>query len=147
MKLKVLFVCIHNSARSQMAEALLRSLCDSEFEVDSAGLEPGVLNPFAVEAMAEIGIDISSQRPKSVGELIERGERFDFVIAVCDPAVAERCPTFPSCEKLVWSFPDPSAISGTDEQKLSATREIRNQIRVAVESFCKDRCKSAIQHG
>lgn len=147
MKLKVLFVCIHNSARSQMAEALLRSFCDSEFEADSAGLEPGVLNPFAVKAMAEIGIDISSQRPKSVGELVERSERFDFVIAVCDPTVADRCPTFPGAHKLVWSFPDPSAASGTDGQKLSATREIRNQIQIAVESFCEERCKSAIQHG
>src|SRR5580692_12025843 len=94
MKKKVLFVCIHNSARSQMAEAFLNHVCGEEFEAHSAGLEPGRLNPIVVEAMGEIGIDISANQTKSVSEMLKSGRKFDFVITVCDEASAERCPVF-----------------------------------------------------
>src|SRR5436853_4625987 len=113
MKKKVLFVCIHNSARSQMAEAFLNQICGSEFEAQSAGLEPGKLNPIVVEAMQEIGIDISRNRTKAVSDIRKSGKSFAYVITVCDEASAERCPIFPGVTtRLHWSFPDPSALSG-----------------------------------
>src|SRR5215472_14226792 len=109
MKKKVLFVCIHNSARSQMAEAFLNQICCNDFEAHSAGLEPGKLNPVVVEAMNEIGLDISRNKTKSVDEAVKSGQNFPYVITVCDETSAERCPTFHGAGKrLHWSFPDPS---------------------------------------
>src|SRR3974377_1305833 len=95
MKKKVLFVCIHNSARSQMAEAFLNQICRETFEAQSAGLEPGKLNPVVVEAMKEVGIDISANRTKEVFDMVKGGKTFSYVITVCDEASAERCPIFP----------------------------------------------------
>lgn len=133
---KVLFVCVHNSARSQMAEALLNHLAGERFEARSAGLEPGVLNPLAVAAMQELGIDISANRTKDVFEMFKRGEMYGYVITVCDGANAERCPIFPGIvSRLHWSFSDPAALEGSWEDKLAATRLIRDQIRAAVEGF------------
>jgi arsenate reductase len=107
-KKKVLFICIHNSARSQMAEAFLNQLCDGEFEAQSAGLEPGTLNPIVVEAMREIGIDISQNKAKAVFDFVKSGEAFTYVITVCDEASAERCPIFPGVTtRLHWGFPIP----------------------------------------
>src|ERR1041384_4596385 len=105
MKKKVLFVCIHNSARSQMAEAFLNQLCGGVFEAHSAGIEPGKLNPVVVEAMREIGIDLSGNKTKPVSDMFKEGKAFAYVITVCDETSAERCPVFPDgTTRLHWSF-------------------------------------------
>lgn len=139
---KVLFVCIHNSARSVMAEALLNQLCGEQFEAQSAGLEPGKLNPLAVEALKEIGLDVSDYQPRAVFDVIKSGEIFANVITVCDETSAERCPVFPGVtERLHWSFADPSALEGDWETKLAGTRAIRDQIRQRIEAdFCPAKC-------
>jgi arsenate reductase len=135
-KIKVLFVCIHNSARSQMGEAFLKQAGGERFEVQSAGIEPGRLNPLVVQAMKEVGIDISGNETKEVSRFIEKGAAFDYVITVCDEASAERCPLFPGKgQRLHWGFPDPSALKGTDEEKLSAIRSIRDAIKEKVGSW------------
>ena len=141
MKKNVLFVCIHNSARSQMAEAWLRHVCPDEFEAHSAGLEPGTLNPLVVEVMREAGVDISHHYAKSVAEMIQSGRVFSHVITVCDESSAERCPIFPGVTtRWHWSFPDPSAFTGTREQRLEGTRGVRNTIRERVEAWCEEMC-------
>ena len=141
MKQKVLFICVHNSARSQMAEAFLNKICDDNFEAHSAGLEPGRLNPLAVEAMREIRIDISHKQTQSVFDVFKSGELFAYVITVCDETSAERCPIFPGvAERLHWSFPDPAALSGTHEERLRGTRKIRDQIRARIEMWCDEMC-------
>jgi arsenate reductase (thioredoxin) len=138
-KLKVLFICIHNSARSQMAEAWLNHLCSEAFEAESAGLEPGTLNPLVVEAMREAGLDISHKKTQAVFDVFKSGRMFAYVITVCDEASAERCPIFPGVTKrLHWSFPDPSALTGTKEEKLAQIRPIRDQIRRRIESWCRE---------
>ncbi len=127
--ISVLFLCVHNSARSQMAEAFLKVLGGERFEVESAGLEIGTLNPFAVQSMAEIGMDISHNHSKGVFEFIRISRRFDYVITVCDETAAERCPIFPGfTRRLHWNFPDPALFTGTDEEKMIKTRLIRDQI-------------------
>jgi arsenate reductase len=141
MKKKVLFVCIHNSARSQMAEAFLNHICGDEFEAHSAGLEPGKLNPIVVEVMKEAGIDISGNQTKAVFDMIKSGKLFAYVITVCDEASAERCPIFPGVTKrLHWSFPDPSGFQGTREEKLAKTREVRDAIKAKIEQWCAEVC-------
>ncbi len=142
-KERVLFVCIHNSARSQMAEAWLNHLCGDYFEAHSAGLEPGVLNPLAVEVMKEVGINISHKKTQAVFDLFKRGEHFSYVVTVCDEASAERCPIFPgSAQRLHWSFPDPSKVIGsTKEEKLTQIRPIRDAIkRQIIEEWCAKKC-------
>ena len=134
--IKVLFVCVHNGARSQMAEAFLTQLAGSRFEAKSAGLEPGTLNPLAVEVMKEVGIDIADNRTKSAFDLYKNGSLFDYVVTVCDGANAERCPVFPGVTKRIqWSFADPATIEEEWEHKLNKTRQIRDEIRAAVVSF------------
>lgn len=141
MKKKVLFVCIHNSARSQMAEAFLTRVCGDVFEAHSAGIEPGRLNPVVVEAMQEIGVDISGNKTKSVDEMIRSGQEFAYVITVCDEASAERCPVFPgSGTRLHWGFPDPSSFSGSKEEKLAGTRKVRDAIKAKIECWCRQTC-------
>jgi arsenate reductase (thioredoxin) len=141
VKKKVLFICIHNSARSQMAEAFLNQICGDQFEAQSAGLEPGKLNPAVVEAMEEIGIDISSNHTKTVADMLKSGQSFAYVITVCDEASAERCPIFPGVTtRLHWGFPDPSALQGAREEKLAVTREIRDAIKAKVEAWCAEVC-------
>ena len=138
-KQRVLFVCIHNSARSQMAEAWLRVICCDFFEAESAGLTPGKLNPLVVQVMAEAGVDIAGHQTQSVDELLQRGKRFDWVVTVCDEASAERCPVFPgSGTRMHWGFPDPSTVTGTEEEKLAQVRVIRDEIRRKVESWCRE---------
>ena len=138
-KLKVLFVCIHNSARSQMAEAFLQHLGRERFQAESAGLEPGTLNPRVVTAMAEVGIDISANKTKGVVDLIKQGKSYDYVVTVCDESSAERCPVFPGqAKRLHWGFPDPSALTGNEAEKLNRTRQIRDQIRTKVEHWLKE---------
>jgi len=142
---KVLFVCIHNSARSQMAEAYLHQLGADLFEVESAGLEPGTLNPLAVEVMKEEGIDISGNRTKDVFEFLKQGRLYAFVITVCDETAAERCPVFPGpATRLHWGFADPGALAGTLEERLAATRIIRDLIRSKVEEFLRKGGKSVV---
>jgi arsenate reductase len=141
MKANVLFVCIHNSARSQMAEAFLNQICGKEFEAHSAGLEPGKLNPLVVEAMREIGIDISGNKTKSVMDMIKSGKTLSHVITVCDETSAERCPIFPGVTKrLHWSFPDPSGFPGTHDEKLAKTQEVRDTIKKKIEAWCVEMC-------
>ncbi len=141
MKQKVLFICVHNSARSQMAKAFLSEICGDQFEAHSAGLESGTLNPLAVEVMREIGIDISQRQTQSVFDVFKSGELFSYVITVCDEASAERCPIFPGvARRLHWSFPDPSALTGREEERLAGTRKIRDEICARVEMWCDELC-------
>jgi arsenate reductase len=140
-KKNVLFVCIHNSARSQMAEAFLKQVCGHEFEAHSAGLEPGKLNPIVVEAMREVGIDISGNQTKAVFDMLKSGKMFAYVVTVCDEASAERCPIFPGVTKrLHWSFPDPSSFQGTHEEKLAGIRKVRDLIKAKIEAWCAEVC-------
>ena len=137
-KMNVLFVCVQNSARSQMAEAFLNQLAGDKFYAKSAGFEPGNLNPLAVEAMKEVGIDISNNQTKSVFDFFKQGRLYHFVIAVCDAASAERCPIFPGLTKrLGWSFEDPASFIGTHDEKLSKTRLVRDSIKAEIENFIK----------
>ncbi|MGH9819916.1 MAG: arsenate reductase ArsC, partial [Pyrinomonadaceae bacterium] len=123
IKKSVLILCTGNSARSQMAEGILRSTADDKFEVASAGVKPSSVRAEAIEAMREVGIDISTHRSKSVDQFLDR--EFDYVITVCDNA-NERCPIFPAnAKRLHWSFADPAAIVGTDEERLKAFRQVR----------------------
>jgi arsenate reductase (thioredoxin) len=140
-KNKVLFICVHNSARSQMAEAWLNHICPDEFEAHSAGLEPGTINPLAVKVMREVGMDISGKKTQAVFDVFKSGELFAYAITVCDESEAAGCPIFAGVTKrLHWSFPDPSAFTGTYEERLERTREIRDQIRARIDSFCEEHC-------
>lgn len=144
MKMKVLFVCIHNSARSQMAEAFLNKICPENFAAQSVGIEPGTLNPIVVQVMNEAGIDISQNKTKAVFDFLRRGEHFHYIITVCDETSAERCPIFPGVTtRLHWGFPDPSSFTGTPEEKLTRTREVRDEIKARVESWCDEVCVPA----
>ena len=139
---RVLFICIHNSARSQMAEAWLNKICGDFFEAQSAGLEPGTLSPLVVEAMAEVGIDISRKGTQRVFDVWTSGQIFSYVVTVCDQASAERCPIFPRpTTHLHWSFPDPSALRGDHEEKLANVRKIRDEIREKIEAWCDEVCQ------
>lgn len=132
----ILFVCIHNSARSQMAEAFVNHSGNENFRAESAGIESGKLNPIVVKTMLEKEIDISENKTKTVDELLASGKEFDFVITVCDEASAERCPVFPGTgKKLHWGFPDPSSFTGTDEEKIAGTRIVRDAIQKKVLEF------------
>jgi arsenate reductase (thioredoxin) len=142
MKPKVLFICVHNSARSQMAEAWLNKICGEFFQAQSAGLEPGTLNPLAVEVMREVGVDISQKKTQAVFDVFKSGQLFSHVITVCDESSAEKCPIFPGpTKRLHWSFADPSQVTGTDEEKLERVREIRDEIRQKIENWCTEVCE------
>jgi len=133
---KVLFLCVHNSARSQMAEAFLKRLAGDRFMAESAGLEPGRLNPFVVRAMAEVGIDISGNPTKSVFDLFKAGKVYQAVITVCSKEAAERCPVFPGlAERHHWPFADPSSFTGSDEEIMVQVRAVRDEIEAAVKAF------------
>src|SRR5438552_14063759 len=124
---RVLFLCTHNSARSQMAEGLLRHLAGDRFEVHSAGTEATRVHPEAIAVMAELGIDISGQSSKTLDGYV--GQPFEYLITVCDQA-NEACPNFPGAKQRVhWSLPDPSQVSGDAEQRLAVFREVRDDIR------------------
>ncbi|MEP7074916.1 MAG: arsenate reductase ArsC [Acidobacteriota bacterium] len=133
-KKRVLILCTGNSARSQMAEGILRHIGGDRFEVESAGILPSYVRVEAIEAMREIGIDISSHRSKSVGEFTD--QKFDHIITVCDNA-KESCPVFPgSAERIHWSFDDPAAIRGSAEEKLAEFRRVRDEIQMRLQNFC-----------
>lgn len=141
MKRKILFICVHNSARSQAAAALVNRHCGGFYEAKSAGLTPGVLNPLAVEALREIGIDISQNKTQAVLDVWSSCELFEYVITVCSEAEAEGCPIFPGpAKRLHWPFDDPSKLSGTHEEKLAGTRAILKQIEEKVLAFCDEYC-------
>ena len=132
-KKRVLILCTGNSARSQMAEGLLREIGGGRFEVESAGVIKSFVRPQAIEAMKEIGIDISGHRSKSVEEFT--GQNFDYVITVCDNA-KESCPVFPGkTERFHWSFDDPASAEGNEEDILSIFRRVRDEIRERLRSF------------
>lgn len=138
-KKTVLFVCIHNSARSQMAEAYLNKLGGNKYIAESAGLEPGKLNPFVVQVLKEDAIDISQKKTQGVFDLLKQDRKFDFVITVCDGASGERCPLFPGkTERLHWEFPDPSSFQGTDEEKLAFARKVRDQIKAKIKDHLRN---------
>lgn len=136
---KILFVCIHNSARSQMAEAFLNQYGEGLFAAESAGLEKGKLNSYVVKVMQEVGIDISGKQTKEVFDFFQQGKLFQAVITVCDAASAESCPVFPGMVKrLGWSFADPSKFTGTEAEILAQTREVRDEIKQAVLAFIEE---------
>ncbi|MDD2524309.1 MAG: arsenate reductase ArsC [Endomicrobiaceae bacterium] len=138
-KIKVIFICVHNSARSQMAEAFLKKYGGEKFEVTSAGLEPGMLNPVVVDVMKEIGIDISNNKTKSVFDFYKNGNFFNYVITVCDESQSERCPIFPGVVKQIhWGFTDPSSFEGTFEEKKVKTREVRDEIDTKIKQWLKE---------
>lgn len=134
----VLFVCSHNSARSQMAEGWLRQMAGDRFQAFSAGVEPGTLNPLAVRAMAEVGIDLSGHQAQGVDQYLGRAA-VHYLIVVCDKA-ARTCPRiWPGMrERFIWAFDDPSAAEGTDEQKLAVFRRVRDGIRAKLEAWVAD---------
>jgi arsenate reductase len=140
-KNKVLFICAHNSARSQMAAALLNDTCGEFFEAQSAGLEPGTINPLAVEVLRETGIDISGNKTQRVFDIWTSGQIFHFVITVCSESEAKGCPIFAGVTtRLHWPFDDPSKFNGTHEEKLEKTRRVCDQIRARIDSFCEEHC-------
>lgn len=133
MKPRVLFLCTGNSCRSQMAEGWPRHLAGDRFDVASAGTHPVGLNPGAVEAMREVGVDISRHASKKMDQFL--GERFDYVITVCDSA-KEACPSFPwAASMLHWSFDDPAATQGSPEKRRQVFRRVRNEIETQLRSF------------
>ncbi len=130
---RVLFLCVHNSARSQMAEAFLKKHGGGEFQAESAGLEPGKLNPYVVRGMLESGIDISGNLTKSVFDLAKVGKTYDVVVTVCSKEASERCPFFPGLSKKIhWPFDDPSSFKGSDEVIMDGVRQVRDEIEIAV---------------
>ncbi|OPY70055.1 MAG: Arsenate-mycothiol transferase ArsC2 [Syntrophorhabdaceae bacterium PtaU1.Bin034] len=137
-KRRVLFVCIHNAARSQMAEAFLNRIGERYFEAESAGMDPTEINPLVVEVMAEVGIDLSGAKTKSVFDLYRSGEEYSYVITVCDEA-HERCPLFPGpARRISWNFQDPATFQGSREETLVMTRKVRDEVRAKVEEFVRD---------
>lgn len=131
-----LIICVHNSARSQIAEAYLKQLGGEEWRVESAGFDPGEINPLVVRVMAEEGFDLSTRTTQSVFELFKQGRNFQYVITVCSESEEGRCPVFPGMtHRLHLPFPDPARLEGTEEEKLARMREIRDQIKSVVQQF------------
>ena len=130
---RVLILCTHNSARSQMAEGLLRSMADDHFEVASAGTEATRVHPLAIRAMDDVGIDLRGHASKTLDGFL--ADKWDYVITVCDSA-NERCPLFPgAAARLHWSFPDPSAATGSEAEQLEAFRRVRDDVRARLRSW------------
>jgi arsenate reductase (thioredoxin) len=136
---KVLFVCLHNSGRSQMAEAYLRRLGGDRFDVESAGFEPRPVNPLVVEAMLEEGFDLTRVKADSVFDFYKDGRLYNYVIGVCDSTAFQRCPVFPGLTKrLHWPFPDPAELQGTHEERLQGVRKIRDAIEQRIKDWLKE---------
>ncbi|MBD3264069.1 MAG: arsenate reductase ArsC [Candidatus Omnitrophica bacterium] len=135
MKRRVLFLCTGNSCRSQMAEGFLKNKAEDKFEVFSAGIEPAGVNPLAVKVMRDAGVDISSQRSKSIKEFL--GKKFDYVVTVCDKA-KQACPVFGGrYEKIHWNLEDPAVASGAEKEKLIIFRKVRDEIERKIDKFIK----------
>jgi len=138
-KVRVLFVCVHNSGRSQMAEAFLNDLGGGRFVAESAGLEPQPIHPRVIAVMKELGYDLSPNASDSVFEFFRQGRLYDYVITVCEEAVEERCPVFPGiARRLRWPFPNPEEFAGSEEEKAAALRKIRNDIRRKIIDFIRE---------
>jgi arsenate reductase len=136
MKRKVLFICVQNSARSQMAEELLKKMAGDTFDIESAGLEPSTINPLTIEVMKEEGVDLSQKATNDAFEFFKEGREYDYVIIVCGKDGEEKCPTYPGArERLHWPFDDPAKADGSHDEKLQAFRDIREGIRQKLESF------------
>jgi arsenate reductase len=135
-KQRVLILCTGNSARSQMAEGLLRTLAGDRFEVYSAGSKPSAVNPYAIQAMRQRGINISGQRSKHLSEYFD--QPFDYVITVCDQA-AETCPIFPGkAQRIHWSFPDPAAVQGSDAEILASFTSVRDDLEAKLTAWVNE---------
>ena len=136
MKKKILVLCTGNSCRSQIAEGYIRHFAGDRFEVTSAGLEPGVVNPRAIQVMKEDGVDISTHTSDDVNQYVS--QNFNYIITVCDHA-RERCPYFPGqAERIHWSFEDPAAARGTEDEILAVFQIVRDQIRDKIKEFLKN---------
>ena len=137
-KIRVLFICIHNSGRSQMAETFLKTMGGGRFEAESAGLEPRPINPYVIKTMKEIGYDLSGNTSDRVMQFFQEGRLYDYVITVCNESIENRCPIFPGiARRLYWPFPDPQKATGTEDEKLDNIRSIRDQIRERIMSWVK----------
>lgn len=139
-KTRVLFVCVHNTARSQMVEAFLNDLGGGRIFAESAGLDPRDIDPLVVEAMQELGYDLAGRKGNSIFEFFKQGRLYDYVIYVCDKETEDRCPVFPGVRRTQnWPFPDPAKLEGSHEEKLAEARKIRDAIRGRIESWIKER--------
>jgi arsenate reductase len=137
--MRILVICVHNAARSQMAEAYLWRESGGRIVVESAGLEPGRLNPHVVRVLREDGIDIEGKPTQNVFDLYRAGRRFTHVITVCSKEAAERCPIFPGThQRLFWPFPDPAGFTGSDQDVMQKVREVRDEIREKVRAFLRE---------
>ena len=137
-KIRVLFICIHNSGRSQMAETFLKIIGGERFEAESAGLEPRPINPYVIKVMEEIGYDLSGNTSDRVMQFFQEGRLYDYVITVCNESIENQCPIFPGiARRLSWPFPDPQKATGTEDKKLENIRSIRDQIREHIKSWIK----------
>lgn len=144
--MKVLFICEHNSARSQMAEEYLNSMAEGKLTAESAGLEPGDINPFVAEVLNEDGLDIYGKKPQSVFELWKRGEKYNIVITVCSPEVSAKCPIFPGkVFRLNWPFEDPSGLTGDSAEITEKIRKIRDEIKSKIASFIQEYNEKGLQ--
>ncbi len=144
MKKKVLFLCIHNSARSQMAEEYLRKLGGSNFETESAGYEPTMINPLVVKVMEEEGIYLAGKRTKSVYDLLKASRFFGYLITVCDRAKEKDCPVFPGLGyKAHWDLEDPETFTGTEQEKLDKVRALRDRIKSLVTEFITEQSEDS----
>lgn len=140
---KVLFICVHNSFRSQIAEAWLNQICGHEFEAQSGGLEQGTVDPLAIEAMREVGIDVSKKSTRTVFDIWKSGVAFAYVMTVCSEMErkARACPIFPGVTVMLsWPFPDPSTLRGSEAARLEQARHIRDAIKARIESWCAKVC-------
>ena len=136
MKRKVLFICIHNSARSQMAEEFLKQLGKDKFEVESAGYEPTEINPLVIQAMKEEGIDLTGKRTQSVFNLFKAHKLYNYIITVCNREKEPDCPVFPGqIRKIQWELENPEDFKGTEKEKMEMVRELRDKIKYIVQRF------------
>ncbi len=142
-KLSVLFICVHNSARSQMAAAFLNRICPDDFEAQSAGVSPGVINPLTIQVLMEVGIDISSNTPQAVFDVWRSGAMFQYVIRVCSEEETENrvCAIFPGpTKRLSWPFADPSRFNGSQGAQLEQMRLLRDAIERKIRTWCEEAC-------
>jgi arsenate reductase (thioredoxin) len=138
-KIRVLFICVHNSGRSQMAEAFLNTLAGDRFQAESAGFDPTRINPLVIKAMHEVGMDLSKNQARSVFKLYQEGKLFDYVITVCEESAEDQCPMFPGVtRRLNWPFDNPEAFEGTHEEKLKQVRRVRDEIRARIEKWVRE---------
>ena len=138
-RIRVLFICVHNSGRSQMAEAFLNEMAGDRFRSESAGFNPTRINPMVVETMRETGIDLSGNQTRSVFKLYQGGNLYDFVITVCEESTENQCPLFPGItHKLNWPFDNPETFEGSHEEQLNQVRRVRDEIKSRIETWLQE---------